>query len=143
MRKLIKKILKEDIGERSWTSEFDRMKWVIQDFESMVLDLYPYWWMNEVDDKKMFNSLADMSQESRDRVYEAIERIHFYWKAAKEDFNDTNLHYGVDWGDGYDDPGSTQVQNRKKIMIYTKKANPYVGEVISIINDPGAIKLVR
>ena len=34
-------------------------------------------------------------------------------------------------------------QNRKKIMIYTKKANPYVGKVMSIINDPDAIQLVR
>ena len=143
IKKLIKKILKEDIGERSWTSEFDRMKWAIQDFESMVLDLYPFWWMNAVRYKKMFNSLADMSQESRDKIYNSIERIHFYWKAAKEDFNDANLYYGVDWGDGYGDPNSKQDQNRKKIMIYTKKANPYVGEVIRIINDPDAIKLVR
>lgn len=143
MRKLIKKILREGIGERSWTSEFDRMKWAIQDFESMVMDLYPFWWMNEVDDNKMFNSLADMSQESRDRVYATLDKIHFYWKAAKEDFNDANLYYGVDWGDGYDDTRSKQAQNRKKIMIYTKKAHPYVGEVIRAINDPDAIKLVR
>ena len=143
MKTLIRKILREDVGERSWTSEYDRMKWAIQDFESMVLDLYPYWWMNEVDSKKMFNSFADMNWRLRDEVYASIDKIHFYWKLAKEDFNDANLYYGVDWGDGYEDPDSTQMQNRKKLMIYTKKANPYVGEVISAINDPEAIQLVR
>ena len=142
-KKLIKKILKEGIGERSWTSEYDRMQWAIQDFESMVLDLYPYWWMNEVDSKKMFNSFADMNWKLRDEVYASIDKIHFYWKLAKEDFNDANLYYGVDWGDGYEDPDSTQMQNRKKLMIYTKKANPYVGNVIEAINDPEAIQLVR
>ena len=142
-KKLIKKILKEDIGERSWTSEYDRMQWAIQDFESMLLDLYPYWWMNEVDSKKMFNSFADMNWRLRDEVYASIDKIHFYWKLAKEDFNDANLYYGVDWGDGYEDADSIQMQNRKKLMIYTKKANPYVGEVISAINDPEAIQLVR
>ena len=143
MRKLIKKILKESIGERSWTSEYDRMKWAIQDFESMVLDLYPYWWMNEVDSKKMFNSFADMNWRLRDEVYASIDKIHFYWKLAMEDFDEQNLYDEVDWGDGYEDPDSIQMQNRKKLMIYTKKANPYVGEVISAINDPEAIQLVR
>ena len=119
------------------------MQWTIQDFERYIRDLYPFWWMNEVNGRIMLNRLGEMSQESRDRVYEAIERIHFYWKLAKEDFNDANLYYGVDWGDGYEDPDSIQMQNRKKIMIYTKKANPYVGEVIRAINDRGAIQLVR
>ena len=82
--------------------------------------------MNEVDEKLMMGIMVDMNPETRDRVYDAIDRIHFYWKLAKEDFNDANLYYAVDWGDGYDDPDSVPAQNRKKIMIYTKKANPYV-----------------
>ena len=142
-KKLIKKILKEGIGERSWTSEWDRMKWAAQDFKSMVQDLYPFWWMNEVDEKLMMGIMVDMNPETRDRVYDAIDKIHFYWKLAKEDFNDANLYYAVDWGDGYEDPDSIQMQNRKKIMIYTKKANPYVGKVIRAINDTKAIQLVR
>ena len=142
-KKLIKTILKEEIGKRSWTSEWDRMKWVVEDFDRMLRDLYPFWWMNEVNSNKMFNSLVDMSQETRDRVYAALDKIHFYWDAAMEDFERQNLYYSVDWGDGYDAPGSKQSQNRKKIMIYTKKANPYVGIIMKAINDPDAIQLVR
>ena len=58
MRKLIKTILREGIGERSWTSEYDRMKWVVEDFDRMLRDLYPFWWMNEVDGKRMMSSLG-------------------------------------------------------------------------------------
>ncbi len=143
MRKLIKTILKEEVGKRSWTSELDRMQWTIQDFERYIRDLYPFWWMNEVNGKIMLNRLGEMSQETRDRVYAAMDKIHFYWDAAMDDFDRKNLYYRVDWGDGYDPPGSKQAQNRKKIMIYTKKANPYVGKIMSIINDPDAIQLVR
>jgi len=143
MRAIIKKILKEEIGKRSWTSELDRMQWTIQDFERYIRDLYPFWWRNEVNGRIMLNRLGEMSQESRDRIYAALDKIHFYWDLAMEDFDRQNLHYRVDWGDGYDAPGSKQAQNRKKIMIYTKKANPYVGEVIRAINDPDAIQLVR
>ena len=143
MRKLIKTILKEEIGKRSWTSELDRMQWAIQDFEKMMRDLYPFWWMNEVDGRRMLNSLGEMNWRLRDEVYYAIDKIYFYWDAAMEDFDRQNLYYDVDWGDGYDEPDSEPMQNRKKIMIYTKKANPYVGEVMRAINDPKAIQLVR
>jgi len=143
MRKLIKKILREGVGERSWGSEWDRMKWVVHDFKYMLLDLYPYWWMNEVDSNRMMGRMRDMTPEKRKEVYDAMEKIVFYWQAARDDFDVDNLYHKVDWGDGYDDPESEQMQNRKLIMIYTKKANPYVGKVIRAINDPKAIELVR
>lgn len=135
MKKLIKKILKEDLSY-----EINNK---VVDFKEALKQMYPYWWGNKVDTGRMEVRLELMDEDKRKIIFNSIDRIVGYYNLALEDFGVDNLYWDVEWGDGYDDKDSIPWQNRKLLMIYTKKAHPYVITVIKTLNDPKAIELVR
>ncbi len=135
MKKLIKKILKENLSY-----EIDNKVTALKD---AIKRLYPYWWRNNVNTSIIAVRLASMAADRREIVFDTIDKIVGYHDLALEDFGVNDLYWDVKWGDGYDDKDSKPMQNRKLLMIYTKKAHPYIIKLIRSINDPKAIELVR